>query len=149
MYHISEDKRAVKSAQLIWEGLEKCLQEKALATVRVSDINEKSFVSRATFYRLFDSVQDVLVYECDCIFTELTLELSKGSFSSNKELFLFIGGDAITRELRGIAIGGRQNTGGEYLKAFDFMSGLFDRCIENPLMIDAWGELTAETVSRF
>ena len=65
------------------------MQEKALATVRVSDINEKSFVSRATFYRLFDSVQDVLVYECDCIFTELTLELSKGSFSSSKELFLF------------------------------------------------------------
>lgn len=89
MYHVSEDKRAVKSAQLIWEGLEKCLEEKELAAVRVSDINEKSYVSRATFYRLFDSVQDVLMYECDCIFTEITMELSKGSFSSSKELFLF------------------------------------------------------------
>jgi len=89
MYHVSEDKRAVKSAQLIWEGLEKCLQEKELTAVRISDINEKSFVSRATFYRLFDSVQDVLVYECDCIFDEITKELSNGSFSSSKELFLF------------------------------------------------------------
>ena len=89
MYHVSEDKRAVKSAQLIWEGLEKCLEEKELGAVRVSDINEKSYVSRATFYRLFDSVQDVLVYECDCIFTEITMELGKGSFTSSKELFLF------------------------------------------------------------
>jgi len=89
MYHVLKDKRAVKSAQLIWKGLEKCLQEKTIATVRVSDINEKSYVSRATFYRLFDSVQDVIVYECDCIFTEITMELDKGSFSSSKELFLF------------------------------------------------------------
>ena len=89
MYHVSEDKRAVKSAQLIWEGLEKCLQEKELKAVRVSDINKKSYVSRATFYRLFDSIQDVLVYECDSIFTEIAMEMSKGSFSSSKELFLF------------------------------------------------------------
>lgn len=89
MYHVSEDKRAAKSAQLIWEGLEKCLQEKALTSVRVSDINEKSYISRATFYRLFDSVQDVLVYECDCFFEELSREMSKGSFMSSKELFMF------------------------------------------------------------
>ncbi len=89
MYHVSDDKRAVKSAQLIWEGLEKCLQEKELSAVRISDINAKSYVSRATFYRLFDSVQDVLVYECDCFFEELARELEKGSFSSSKELFLF------------------------------------------------------------
>lgn len=89
MYHVSEDKRAVKSAELIWEGMEKCLQEKPLGKIRVADINEKSYVSRATFYRLFDSIQDVLVYECDKIFSELSAQLGKGGFSSSGEFFLF------------------------------------------------------------
>lgn len=89
MYHVSEDKRAIKSAQLIWEGLEKCLQEKELGKIRIVDINQKCYVSRATFYRLFDSVQDVLMYECDLIFEIIAAELSGGHFPSSKELFLF------------------------------------------------------------
>ncbi len=89
MYHISEDKRAIKSAHLIWEGLEKCLQEKELGKIRIADINQKCFVSRATFYRLFDSVQDVLMYECNLIFERMAAELSGGYFQSSKELFLF------------------------------------------------------------
>ena len=89
MYHVSEDKRAVKSARLIWEGLEKCLLEKALGKIRVADINEKSYISRATFYRLFDSIQDVLVYQCDCVFNEISMKLDNGSFSSSKDFFLF------------------------------------------------------------
>jgi hypothetical protein len=31
----------------------------------------------------------VLVYECDCFFEELSREMSKGSFMSSKELFMF------------------------------------------------------------
>lgn len=89
MYHVSEDKRAVKSAELIWGGMEKCLQEKPLEKIRVADINEKSYVSRATFYRLFDSIQDVLVYECDRIFSEISAQLGKEGFSSSGEFFLF------------------------------------------------------------
>lgn len=89
MHHVSEDKRAVRSAQLIWEGLEKCLQEKELGKIRIADINEKCYVSRATFYRLFDSAQDVLMYECDLIFERIAAELSGGHFPSSKELFLF------------------------------------------------------------
>ena len=89
MYHVSKDKRAVKSAQLIWEGLEKCLREKELGKIRVADISEKSYVSRATFYRLFDSIEDVLVYECDLIFKEITSGLENGSFASSKDLILF------------------------------------------------------------
>ncbi|MFR4008571.1 MAG: hypothetical protein ACLT0Y_04305 [Christensenellales bacterium] len=37
------------------------MQEKPFHKLRISDINQKSYVSRATFYRLFDSLQDVLV----------------------------------------------------------------------------------------
>ena len=68
MYHVSNDIRSKKSAELIWEGMETCLQEKSLDKLRITDIYQKSFVSRATFYRLFDSVQDVIAYKCDCIY---------------------------------------------------------------------------------
>lgn len=88
MYHISEDKRAVKSAELIWEGLEKCLAEKELKKIRISDINEKSYVSRATFYRLFDSIGDVLIYRCDRIFADLTVKMEQ--FTSSNDCFLFL-----------------------------------------------------------
>lgn len=86
MYHISGDKRAVKSAELIWQGLEQCLQEKELKKIRIADINEKCYVSRTTFYRLFDSVEDVLVYRCDRIFDDLNTE----QFASTKDYFLFL-----------------------------------------------------------
>ena len=89
MYHISKDKRAVQSAELIWKGLEQCLQEKPFNKIRIADINEKSYISRATFYRLFDGIEDVLVYECDCIFAAVSEELAQTRFSSNRELFLF------------------------------------------------------------
>ena len=42
MYHISTDKRAQKSAALIWQGMEQCLQEKPFHKLRISDINQKS-----------------------------------------------------------------------------------------------------------
>ena len=88
MYHVSNDKRSQKSAQLIWEGMEKALQEKPLHKLRVTDIYEKSFVSRATFYRLFDSVEDVLAYECDLIYFKLTEVVQNATFHSRQELFL-------------------------------------------------------------
>lgn len=86
LYHISSDKRAVKSAELIWQGLKACLQEKELKKIRIADINEKCYVSRATFYRLFDSVEDVLIYQCDRIFNELDTE----HFASTRDYFLFL-----------------------------------------------------------
>jgi len=88
MYHVSNDKRSQKSAQLIWEGMEKALQEKTLRKLRVTDIYEKSFVSRATFYRLFDSVEDVLSYECDLIYFQLSEAVQNAVFDSKQALFL-------------------------------------------------------------
>ena len=90
MYHVSNDKRSQKSAQLIWEGMEKALQEKTLRKLRVTDIYEKSFVSRATFYRLFDSVEDVLSYECDLIYFQLAEAVQNATFGSKQALFLYL-----------------------------------------------------------
>ena len=90
MYHVSNDKRSQKSAQLIWEGMEKALQEKTLRKLRVTDIYGKSFVSRATFYRLFDSVEDVLSYECDLIYCQLAEVVQNAAFDSKQQLFLYL-----------------------------------------------------------
>ncbi|MGM0168533.1 hypothetical protein IGI39_004288 [Enterococcus sp. AZ135] len=90
MYHVSKDKRAQKSAELIWIGLETCLLEKELKTISITDIHEKSFVSRATFYRLFDSVEDVLIYRCDQIYQVVAEELSQKHMLAKNEVFLFL-----------------------------------------------------------
>ena len=90
MYHISGDKRSKKSAELIWKGMEECLKEKSFDKLRITDINQKSYVSRATFYRLFDSLQDVLAYECDYIYTQLADNMNKSFFNSKQEFFLYL-----------------------------------------------------------
>lgn len=70
MYHISNDKRVVKSAKLIGNGLLKCLEQKGFAEITVTDVQKASTVGRATFYRLFDNTADVLSYLCDGIFEQ-------------------------------------------------------------------------------
>lgn len=65
MYHIKEDKRAYRSAELIYQGLLECMQEKDFDKISITDIQRTSTVGRATFYRNFDSVIDVLFWKCD------------------------------------------------------------------------------------
>lgn len=77
MYHIPNDKRAQKSADLIAQGLYKSLEKKPLNNIKVNDIYLNSYVSRATFYRLFDSVYDVLQYQCDSIVDEIAESLKQ------------------------------------------------------------------------
>lgn len=90
MYHISNDKRVQKSAELIWQGMEQCLREKPFCKLRISDINQKSYISRATFYRLFDGLQDVLVYECDQIYSQLAEAVEGSEIHSKQEFFLLL-----------------------------------------------------------
>lgn len=57
--------------------------------------------------------------------------------------------DETARTLRAVSYESRQNTGSEHLKAFDYMADVYNRAVNNPGMIDHWGELTAETVENF
>ncbi len=75
MYHISKDKRAQTSANLIVEGFKKCLKEKEFEKITITDIQRTSTVGRATFYRLFDKMEDVVAYMCDRVFESLINEL--------------------------------------------------------------------------
>lgn len=73
MYHIKEDKRAQASVELICGGLRRCLKEKSFESVTISDIQRVSGVSRSTFYRNFDRMEDVLALMCDRVFEEAFL----------------------------------------------------------------------------
>lgn len=70
MYHISNDKRAQKSAQLIGNGMLNCLEHKEFGEITIAEIQRASTVSRATFYRLFDNTADVISYLCDGVFEQ-------------------------------------------------------------------------------
>lgn len=70
MYHIKKDKRVYQSANLICQGLAESLQEKSYEDISISQVCQATGVSRATFYRLFDTLDDVLLYQFDQLFEE-------------------------------------------------------------------------------
>lgn len=65
MYHVGSTKRSRDSAELIYYGIAICAQQQPLEAITVSEIQRITGVARTTFYRSFDSVQDVLEWKCD------------------------------------------------------------------------------------
>lgn len=70
MYHISRDKRAMQSAELIYRGLLQCLERKPFDQITVTDVQKASGVARTTVYRSFDNLSDILYWRCDLCFQE-------------------------------------------------------------------------------
>lgn len=75
MYRIKQDKRILKSVTSICDGLYLCLKEKSFNSITVNEITEAAGVSRATFYRIFDSPLDILSYLCDQLISEVVTYL--------------------------------------------------------------------------
>ena len=65
MYHIKNDKRAYASVELICSSLLELLETTPFEQITISDIQRMSTVSRSTFYRNFDRIEDVLMLLCD------------------------------------------------------------------------------------
>ena len=86
MYHISNDKRARKSAELIYQGLLSCLQHKNFDQITVTDLQKASGVARTTFYRSFDNISDVLYWKCDLCFHEVLGSFTEEQFANETEL---------------------------------------------------------------
>ena len=64
MYHIVQDKRAIRSAEKVIQSLEETLINTSISDISVSRLCTQCRISRATFYRLFDNLTDVLAYRC-------------------------------------------------------------------------------------
>lgn len=88
MYHISNDERARKSAKKIGKGLLECLKSKGFYEITVTDVQKASNVGRATFYRLFDNITDVLSYLCDNLFEKVGSEYELMNNINYKETIL-------------------------------------------------------------
>lgn len=86
MYHIRNDKRTLRSAQRIYEGLVACLAHKPFCQVTISDVQRESGVARTTFYRGFDNLSDVLAWRCDECFREVFGSLDPDFFRDERLL---------------------------------------------------------------
>lgn len=89
MIRVKNDKRMQHSAQLLLDGLVKCMNEKHFTEISVSDLQKVSGVSRATFYRLFDNIQDVLEYQCDVLAITIQDAYIKLDPNSRENFILF------------------------------------------------------------
>lgn len=65
MYHIKEDKRSKTSSMMIYDALVRRLRDKPFHEITITEILLESTVSRATFYRAFDKLIDILRMKCD------------------------------------------------------------------------------------
>lgn len=71
MYHVPKDKRALRSAENLYQGLREVLKSKTFKEVTVSDLQKASGISRSTFYRLFDNPSDLLEWKLDSCLDEV------------------------------------------------------------------------------
>lgn len=86
MYHISSDKRSVRSAESIYGGLLRCLEKKPFEQITVTDVQRASGVARTTIYRSFDNLADILYWRCDIAFKEALGCSSEGTAVSEWQL---------------------------------------------------------------
>lgn len=89
MVRVGTDKRKIHSANLLVDGLIKCMEKKDFTEINVSDLQKASGVSRATFYRLFDNAQDILFYKCHEIAREIPQKYSEASKNNNESFLTF------------------------------------------------------------
>ncbi len=80
MYHIAKDKRAYNSVNKICNAMTECLKTKKITDITVTDLQKRSKIGRATFYRLFDNTTDVLSFLCDKVFIEAGKEFAEINF---------------------------------------------------------------------
>lgn len=90
MFHIKDDKRSQRSAELIVNGVKQCLKRKRFEDITITDIQKASTVGRATFYRLFDRTEDVLEYSCDIGVKRIINELLKSEHPTINEVNEYI-----------------------------------------------------------
>lgn len=86
MFHIKEDPRSQKTAETLALAMFQLLQTKALSEISVSDLYRATGIARSTFYRLFDTPEDVLYYLCAQFVEIAAREFEGRSFSDIREL---------------------------------------------------------------
>lgn len=71
MYHIKDDQRSIRSSEILYDALVRLVQQKPFHTITVTELVEEAQIGRATFYRNFDLIEDILRMRCDQTFEDL------------------------------------------------------------------------------
>ena len=79
MFHIKNDKRSQSSSQAIYQGLISLSKQRPFNSITVSAICEESKVSRATFYRNFDIIEDIFMWRIDDISKDILDKYQRNS----------------------------------------------------------------------
>lgn len=86
MYHISNDKRAHQSSDMVYEALKHLMSIKPFTEINVTDLVQEAKIGRSTFYRLFDAIEDVLHYKSDEAYTDCAVNMKRIILGSNSKL---------------------------------------------------------------
>lgn len=86
MYHIKNDKRSIQSSQMIYQALEALMQKRHFDDITITELINYAKVGRTTFYRSFDTIEDVLSMKCDEKFSEFHVYLVNYYRSKDQEV---------------------------------------------------------------
>ena len=75
MYHIKDDPRSIRSAEMLYDGLVKLMQKMPFDAIKVKDLVEASHIGRTTFYRNFDTIEDMLRLRSDWVFEDMIQDI--------------------------------------------------------------------------
>lgn len=77
MYHIKNDQRAKRSAEMMYKALVALMAETPYQEIKVSELVEQAQIGRATFFRSFDAIEDVLHWHCDQMIEQLIVYIQE------------------------------------------------------------------------
>jgi AcrR family transcriptional regulator len=69
------DKRVVRTGNALFNAISRLLESKKFEDINIKEVSELAGIGRATFYRNFDYVEDVLKLKVDHHFNELTTKV--------------------------------------------------------------------------
>ena len=91
MYHVSSNKKSQNSANSIVEALISLTKNTKVDDMTITKLCSLSNVSRTTFYRLFDNIEDIIQYKIESIFQSIIHTKAKdyeGGFIDTANIFI-------------------------------------------------------------
>ncbi len=80
---MKENKQVTRSKEWIFRALITLMKKNAFRDISISDITSKAGVARLTFYRNFESKEDILINQGKKIYEELMSDLVKNIYEEN------------------------------------------------------------------
>lgn len=71
MYHINPDQRSVESKNRLYLALSEMMSKKNFQSITIMEVVKSAQMARSTFYRNFDTLEDILLWKCDDAFHDL------------------------------------------------------------------------------